>query len=50
VHAGAADEYAALKRRLAAEFSGDDFASREGYSAAKSEFVERILQRARAGH
>jgi len=50
MHAGAADEYAALKRRLAAEFSGDDFASREGYSAAKSEFVERILQRARAGH
>ena len=44
-HADAAREYAALKQRLAREFSGEDFASREGYAAAKSAFVEAILER-----
>jgi len=42
-HPEAAREYAALKARLAQEFSGDDFASREGYAAAKSDFVTQIL-------
>lgn len=44
-HADAAREYAALKERLAREFSGEDFASRERYAAAKSAFVEAILVR-----
>jgi GrpB-like predicted nucleotidyltransferase (UPF0157 family) len=42
-HAGAARDYADLKSRLAREFSGEDFASREAYAAAKGQFVERIL-------
>jgi GrpB-like predicted nucleotidyltransferase (UPF0157 family) len=42
-HPDAAREYAALKMRLAREFSGEDFASREGYAAAKGAFVARIL-------
>lgn len=33
-----AAEYAALKRRLSAQFRDD----REGYSAAKSDFVHRV--------
>jgi GrpB-like predicted nucleotidyltransferase (UPF0157 family) len=41
-HADAAREYEALKRRLAEEFSGEDFASREAYAAAKSAFINRI--------
>jgi GrpB-like predicted nucleotidyltransferase (UPF0157 family) len=44
-HSDAAREYAALKERLAREFRGDDFASREGYAAAKSAFIEGILAR-----
>jgi GrpB-like predicted nucleotidyltransferase (UPF0157 family) len=46
-HPDAARDYAALKARLAREFSGDDFASREGYAAAKTAFVEGILAAAR---
>ncbi len=41
-------EYGDLKIGLAREFSGDDFASREGYAAAKSAFVERIVSAALA--
>lgn len=37
-HPEAAAEYAALKRRLAAEFRSD----REGYTEAKSDFITRI--------
>jgi GrpB-like predicted nucleotidyltransferase (UPF0157 family) len=42
-HPDTAREYAALKQRLAGEFTGDDFASREAYAAAKSDFIERIV-------
>lgn len=42
-HAGAAAEYARLKRELAARFGCD----RESYTDAKSEFVRGIEQRAR---
>jgi GrpB-like predicted nucleotidyltransferase (UPF0157 family) len=42
-HPDAAREYAALKKRLAHEFGGEDFASREGYAAAKSMFVASVL-------
>ncbi len=38
----AARECEALKRRLAVEFDGEDFASREGYAIAKSAFILRI--------
>jgi GrpB-like predicted nucleotidyltransferase (UPF0157 family) len=41
-HADAAREYEALKRRIAQEFSGDDFASREAYAGAKTAFITRI--------
>src|SRR5262249_50256518 len=41
-HPDAAREYEALKRRLADEFTGDDFPSREGYAQAKSAFIARI--------
>jgi GrpB-like predicted nucleotidyltransferase (UPF0157 family) len=37
-HAETADEYAALKRRLAAEYGSD----RVGYTEAKTEFITRI--------
>ena len=37
-HPEACDEYAALKRRLAAEFGSDT----EGYTEAKTEFITRI--------
>ena len=40
-HAADADEYAVLKRELAHKFNSD----REGYNQAKSQFVQRILQR-----
>jgi GrpB-like predicted nucleotidyltransferase (UPF0157 family) len=42
-HAPAAREYETLKRRLAAEFSAADAASREAYANAKSEFIARIV-------
>src|SRR3954471_5341405 len=35
-HPEAAREYAVLKARLAVEFSGEDFASRESYASAKT--------------
>jgi len=40
-HAADANAYALLKRQLASKFGSD----REGYNKAKSEFVQRILQR-----
>ncbi|PSQ15323.1 hypothetical protein BRD00_14440 [Halobacteriales archaeon QS_8_69_26] len=40
-----AEEYAALKRNLAAEYPDD----RDAYTAAKGEFVERVLDRALHG-
>lgn len=44
-HPDAAREYAALKERLAREFDGGDFASREAYAEAKSGFIAGILAR-----
>jgi GrpB-like predicted nucleotidyltransferase (UPF0157 family) len=41
-HAGVARKYEALKRQIAQEFGGDDFASREAYAAAKTAFITRI--------
>ena len=41
-HAADANAYALLKRELASKFGSD----REGYNQAKSEFVQRILERA----
>ena len=43
-HPDAAAEYAALKRRLAAEYGAD----REGYTEAKSDFITAVEARARA--
>jgi GrpB-like predicted nucleotidyltransferase (UPF0157 family) len=40
-HAEDAEDYAVLKRELARKFGSD----REGYNQAKSQFVQRILQR-----
>ena len=45
-HPDVAADYLALKRRLAGEFAGDTFASREQYSLAKSSFVEAVLEKA----
>ena len=45
-HPEAARDYEALKRRLAAEYRGDDAASRESYAIAKSAFVQRIIEAA----
>ncbi len=42
-HADVAREYEALKRQIAQEFSGDDFASREAYAGAKTAFITRIV-------
>jgi GrpB-like predicted nucleotidyltransferase (UPF0157 family) len=41
-HRDAADEYGELKRRLAKEFEQD----REGYTAAKAEFIRGTVHRA----
>jgi GrpB-like predicted nucleotidyltransferase (UPF0157 family) len=41
-------EYAALKQQLAPRFAATDRAAREAYADAKSEFIERIIQRALA--
>ena len=41
-HPADRDRYAALKRRLADEFRGD----REGYTDAKTDFIEGVLRRA----
>jgi GrpB-like predicted nucleotidyltransferase (UPF0157 family) len=45
-HPGAAAEYVALKRALAAVHPGDTLESRERYSLAKSELVGGVLDRA----
>ena len=47
-HGDVAGEYAALKRRLATRFNAADASSREAYSAAKGEFIERVVQLALA--
>jgi len=46
-HADIAREYAALKFALAQQFSCNDLASRQGYTEAKSGFIERIIRLAR---
>ena len=48
-HAGAREEYAALKRRLAAIHGGSNHGERQAYADAKSDFVQRILDATRAG-
>jgi GrpB-like predicted nucleotidyltransferase (UPF0157 family) len=48
-HPDAAREYEALKRQLAAQYSGNDFSSRQAYAEAKTTFVGRILDRAAGG-
>ncbi|HJZ71046.1 MAG TPA: GrpB family protein [Vicinamibacterales bacterium] len=45
-HPEAAREYAALKRDLAARHDGSTAESRESYAAAKTSFVNRIVQEA----
>jgi GrpB-like predicted nucleotidyltransferase (UPF0157 family) len=47
-HAAVRAAYAALKARLAPQFSGRDFASRQAYAAAKGEFIEGIIKTALA--
>lgn len=47
-HGDVAREYAALKRRLAAQSDAADPQSRETYANAKSAFVERVVQLALA--
>jgi GrpB-like predicted nucleotidyltransferase (UPF0157 family) len=42
-HDDVAREYERLKRRLMAELSPNDTASREAYAVAKTEFVERVV-------
>jgi GrpB-like predicted nucleotidyltransferase (UPF0157 family) len=42
IHREVAKEYAALKRRLAAEFEHD----REAYTEAKADFIQEVLDRA----
>jgi GrpB-like predicted nucleotidyltransferase (UPF0157 family) len=48
-HPHVANEYVALKRRLAATYLGATEESREQYSLAKTEFVTDVLQRALSG-
>ena len=43
-----ASEYAVLKRALAAANHGETLESRERYSLAKSDFIERVLRQAAA--
>lgn len=45
-HPAVAEEYLALKHRLAGRFSGETLESREQYSLAKSGFVEGVLAQA----
>lgn len=47
-HSDAAREYAHLKRRLASQFSAIEFASRQAYADAKTEFITRVVARALA--
>ena len=46
-HPTVADDYASLKRRLAVKYVGNQ---RSGYSGAKTDFVESILDIAAMGH
>jgi GrpB-like predicted nucleotidyltransferase (UPF0157 family)/ubiquinone/menaquinone biosynthesis C-methylase UbiE len=48
VHPEVAVEYELLKRELAARFVGEDAESREAYAAAKSDFVNAVVERALA--
>jgi GrpB-like predicted nucleotidyltransferase (UPF0157 family) len=43
-HADVASEYAALKRQLAAATDASVAASREAYTTAKSEFIDRVMR------
>ena len=43
-HAEVAREYEALKEKLAGQFDGESFSSREAYADAKSEFINRVLR------
>ncbi|HMK28929.1 MAG TPA: GrpB family protein [Terriglobales bacterium] len=43
-HSEVAQEYAALKRRLATQAEAADKSSREAYAKAKSQFIERVVQ------
>jgi GrpB-like predicted nucleotidyltransferase (UPF0157 family) len=47
-HASVAREYEALKRELASQYSASQFASRQAYAEAKSEFIEGVIARALA--
>jgi len=50
-HPEAAREYADLKRHLASQHSAADFAARERYAQAKTQFVTGLTERAlREGH
>jgi GrpB-like predicted nucleotidyltransferase (UPF0157 family) len=46
IHPAAADEYARLKRALAAQHGGATLESRERYSLAKTTFIESVLAQA----
>jgi GrpB-like predicted nucleotidyltransferase (UPF0157 family) len=43
-HSNVAQEYAALKRQLAAVTSASDASAREAYANAKGDFVNRVVQ------
>jgi GrpB-like predicted nucleotidyltransferase (UPF0157 family) len=43
-HSAVADEYAALKHRLAAFTDATNADSGEAYASATSEFIERVVQ------
>jgi GrpB-like predicted nucleotidyltransferase (UPF0157 family) len=45
-HRDVADEYAALKRRLAPHFSATEFGARQAYAEAKSAFISAVVERA----
>ncbi len=47
-HDSVAREYEALKRGLAEQFTADQFASRQAYADAKTEFIEGVIARALA--
>jgi GrpB-like predicted nucleotidyltransferase (UPF0157 family) len=44
-HVEVAREYEALKEKLADQFDGESFSSREAYANAKTEFINRVLRR-----
>jgi GrpB-like predicted nucleotidyltransferase (UPF0157 family) len=47
-HPDAVEEYAALKRSLAAKFEASEFDSQQRYAEAKTSFIENIILRARS--